>query len=155
MFSALKKIFGIPAVVTAASQSQPSSQSKTDASANFLPQSQVPENGIEGVAVDGSTWQEWRTDRNTGEQWYRRTSVDSVDARPSEIQAIYNPIQEQIEEPFDELDEQDRLSREMFARHRERARQREEENPFGLREEYEPDDDMAYDPDEPDEAYDE
>jgi hypothetical protein len=142
MFASLKKIFGIPAQVTAASQNQ---AVKTFGDvARYLPASQVPENGIEGVAVDGSTWLEWRIDRTSGEQWYERLSyVDSVDARPPEIHAM----DEQIDEEFDEL-EQAKLSREMFDRHILRARERALDNPFGIRE-YHPDDDREYDPDEP------
>lgn len=80
MIQAFKKLLGIP-------------QSRTDASdtpiapaivpvpkvLRYLPESLVPEGGIDGVAEDGSTWQEWRVDPVTGEQWYACTSrVDAA-----------------------------------------------------------------------------
>lgn len=148
MFQNLKRlIFGIPETNTKASQSQPAKPVQTVGM--FLPASRVPENGVEGVAVDGSCWEEWRTDPS-GEQWFRR--VSKVDAQPSEIHAIDsyetndNPTDDQLDE-FDELDEEYRLAKLMFAKHKKRARERDEDNPFDIQE-YQPDDPKEYESDD-------
>lgn len=40
----------------------------------FAPASRLDAATIEGVQPDGSVWEFWRTDRATGEKWYRRVS---------------------------------------------------------------------------------
>jgi hypothetical protein len=152
MFKALRRLFGVSEMPQVANRIS-----------NYLPESQVPQFGIDGVASDGSTWQEWRTD-TSGEKWYRRTSAaDSVQATPTKIHAIdsgtsddptdeeFNDIDEaEILDDFDEMDElaeQDRLTREMFQRHIDRARDRAENNPFDIQE-YEPEEDQEYRPDD-------
>ncbi|HUP82408.1 MAG TPA: hypothetical protein VM260_27895 [Pirellula sp.] len=134
MFATIKRlIYGIPpGPVTEASRRQPAKRPISDPSiALFLPESLVPENGIQGVADDGSSWMEWRTDQS-GQQWYRRLSY--VDAQP-EIHGIdhetnFNQADEPIDEPeqvddepFDELDPdwQYRETKLMFMKHKMRA----------------------------------
>jgi hypothetical protein len=150
MFSNLKKIFGYPRELSTSFEKNGKSAetSKTTETAGiYLPASQIPEGGIEGVAGDGSTWQEWRIDSQTGEQWYQRTSrtANPVDARP-DIHGIA-PADDNDEdvhirssqEVLDILDEQHRLSAEMFEKHKLRARERAMDNSFGIPDEYEPD----------------
>lgn len=69
MLSKIKKILGVGAEHIAA---QPSTTATTSPP-NYLPESEVPENGVDAVATDGSTWEPWRVD-STGEQWFQRVS---------------------------------------------------------------------------------
>jgi len=71
MIAAFKRIFGIPAAPVAGGRVK----SMASRPGMFLPESQIPPDGIEAVADDGSCWEPWRVDPGTGEQWYRRLST--------------------------------------------------------------------------------
>lgn len=147
MFASFKKlIFGVPPTITKAMVKPSRTPTKIItpesptyiSEATYLPESLVPEKGIEGVADDRSCWQEWRIDPISGEQWYKRISdVVSVNALP-DIEAFdsCDDHSDAEVETQDELDEQNRLTELMFRKHKLRARI----NPFNVPQE-EPSDD--------------
>jgi len=79
MFASLKKILGIGPSDVAAGRVK----SMASRPGMFLPESKIPPGGIEAVADDGSCWEPWRRDPQTGEQWYRRlSSVEPIADSP-------------------------------------------------------------------------
>jgi hypothetical protein len=73
MFARLRKILGIESADVAGQRLTAVRQGP----GRYLPESQVPENGIDGVADDGQCFRFWRTDLRTGERWFERISDTS------------------------------------------------------------------------------
>jgi hypothetical protein len=89
MFGKLKDLFGIP--------SSPGAEAKrsvfTDLAVGtgrgpYAPESQLDADTLHAVQPDGSVWEPWRVDRQTGEMWYKRVSRINGIAGVDSIQAI-------------------------------------------------------------------
>jgi hypothetical protein len=85
MLQSLKrKIFGVPPHdTTEAGRVATHLQRQAEHPPRYLPESRLSEQQIHGVGDDGSTWEPWRIDPITAEQWYVRTSMCGAEPSPA------------------------------------------------------------------------